>query len=180
MTSSFQYEITLATHPARLDEEELLKDCELSFGRASGPGGQHRNKVETAVRIIHRPSGIEASAAERRSQADNRRVAIFRLRIRLAVQVECTPVVGELPSELWSRRCRGGKIVCADEHAEAPSLLAEAMTACRLHGFHHQDAARQLDCSGTQLLKFLAKYSEAREELEKNRAARGLSRLNYR
>lgn len=172
--------ITLAEHPARLDEDELLKGCEISFGKASGPGGQHRNKVETAVRIVHKPSGIEASASERRSQRDNRRAALFRLRVRLAVRFECSPASGELPSALWSSRCRGGKIHCSAEHHDAPALLAEAMTACRLHGFVHQDAARQLECTGTQFLKFLAKFQEARDSLDKSREARGLSRLKYR
>jgi hypothetical protein len=180
MSSAQPHEITLSAHPARLEEGELLKECELSFGKASGPGGQHRNKVETAVRIVHRPSGIEASASERRSQRDNRRTALFRLRIRLAVKFECSPASGEMPSALWSSRCRGGKIDCSPEHHDAPALLAEAMTACRLHGFVHQEAARQLECTATQFLKFLAKYPEAREELEKSRAVRGLPRLNYR
>lgn len=180
MSSSQPHEITLAEHPARLGEAELLKQCEFSFGKASGPGGQHRNKVETAVRILHLPSGIEASAAERRSQRDNRRAAVFRLRIRLAVQLECTPASDELPSALWLSRCRGGKIHCSPEHQDAPAMLAEAMTACRLYGFVHQDAARRLGCSGTQFLKFLGKFPEAREALEKAREARGLPRLKYR
>lgn len=180
MPSSPQSEMTLELHPARISEADLLQQCELSFGRASGPGGQHRNKVETAVRILHQPSGIEARATERRAQGANRRTAQFRLRIRLAVHVECTPASGEIPSELWTSRCRGGKIVCSDEHHDAPSLLVEAMTACRLHGFVHQEAARQLKCTGSQFLKFLANFPEAREELEKSRAARGLPRLKYR
>jgi len=180
MSPSGQHEITLAEHPARLAEDELLKDCKLAFGKASGPGGQHRNKVETAVRIVHVPSGIEASASERRSQRDNRRTAVFRLRIRLAVRFACSPAGGEMPSALWQSRCRGGKIHCSAEHHDAPALLAEAMTACRLQGFVHQEAARQLECTGTQLLKFLAKFPEAREELDKSREARGLPRLKFR
>ena len=65
------------------DPKALERDCALSFYRASGPGGQHRNKTETAVRVTHRPTGIVAAAAEERSQARNREVALERLREKL-------------------------------------------------------------------------------------------------
>ena len=48
-------------HPAMLDDGALLKQCEANFGRASGPGGQHRNKVETAATLTHTPTGLSAS-----------------------------------------------------------------------------------------------------------------------
>ena len=72
-------------HPASMDEDKLLAECELTSGRGSGPGGQNRNKVETAVRIKHLPTGLTASATERRHKEQNRRQALFRLRIKLAV-----------------------------------------------------------------------------------------------
>ncbi|MFU8858376.1 MAG: peptide chain release factor-like protein [Deferrisomatales bacterium] len=55
------------------------EDLEITFFRASGPGGQHRNRRETGVRIRHLPTGIVVSATERRSQADNRAAAMERL-----------------------------------------------------------------------------------------------------
>ncbi len=60
---------------SELRDDEL----EITFFRASGPGGQHRNRRETGVRIRHLPTGIVVSATERRSQADNRAVARERL-----------------------------------------------------------------------------------------------------
>jgi protein subunit release factor B len=70
------------------DREALERDSEVSFFVAGGPGGQHRNKVETGVRLLHRPSGIVVSASERRSQAANRDVAFERLAERLgALQI---------------------------------------------------------------------------------------------
>jgi protein subunit release factor B len=53
--------------------------------KASGPGGQHRNKTETAVRVRHLPSGITAIAAEHRSQARNKELALRRLTLKLQV-----------------------------------------------------------------------------------------------
>jgi protein subunit release factor B len=55
------------------------KDFEITFFRGSGKGGQHRNKVETGVRILHPESGTVAEACEERSQAQNRRIAFKRL-----------------------------------------------------------------------------------------------------
>jgi|SRR5882724_7187371 len=65
------------------DPRDLARDCELSFFRASGPGGQHRNKTETAVRVVHRPTGTVAVATEERSQTRNRERAFERLREKL-------------------------------------------------------------------------------------------------
>ena len=59
--------------------EKLARACLFEFHRASGPGGQHRNKVETAVRVLHVPTGVRARASERRSQAQNRSEALRRL-----------------------------------------------------------------------------------------------------
>jgi len=58
-------------------------DIKIEFYRASGPGGQHRNVTDSAVRIRHLPTGIVAQASESRSQAQNRDVAMERLRIAL-------------------------------------------------------------------------------------------------
>lgn len=65
------------------DRESLERDSDLEFLVAGGPGGQHRNKVETGVRLTHRPTGIVVTAVERRSQHANREAAFERLAERL-------------------------------------------------------------------------------------------------
>lgn len=67
-----------------LSDEALLAQCEVQAHRASGPGGQHRNKAETAVRLVHAPSGVTAEGKDERSRAQNLRIALGRLREKLA------------------------------------------------------------------------------------------------
>jgi protein subunit release factor B len=63
-----------------LDDRALLRECEEDFFSASGPGGQHRNKTATGVRLTHPGTEVSVTATERRSQAQNRRIALERLR----------------------------------------------------------------------------------------------------
>ncbi|HBF23878.1 MAG TPA: peptide chain release factor-like protein [Planctomycetes bacterium] len=74
--------------PKSLNEQKelLAAEVEESFFCASGPGGQHRNRTETGVRIKHIPTGITVTATERRSQAQNRDEAWKRLLKRIAAQ----------------------------------------------------------------------------------------------
>jgi protein subunit release factor B len=73
-----------ARHALAQPDDTLVADCEEAFFVAGGPGGQHRNKSETGVRLRHRPTGVVVTATERRSQAQNRSAAVERLRARLA------------------------------------------------------------------------------------------------
>ncbi|MCA9758258.1 MAG: peptide chain release factor-like protein [Candidatus Eisenbacteria bacterium] len=58
---------------------DLLADCDVVPYKASGPGGQHRNKSETAVRVTHRPTGIVKVGTESRSQSANKLRALARV-----------------------------------------------------------------------------------------------------
>lgn len=68
------------------DRDTLEKEVVLRFVRGSGPGGQHRNKTETGVRLFHPPSGITLTVTERRSQLQNRELAFERLIERLKIR----------------------------------------------------------------------------------------------
>ena len=65
-----------------------VKDVLVQAYRASGPGGQHRNKVETAIRIVHQPTGLIVTAADGKSQAQNKKKAWQKLIDKLNIQNE--------------------------------------------------------------------------------------------
>ena len=64
-------------------DEDLLRECEVDTFRSSGPGGQHVNKTESAVRLTHLPSGVVVTSREERSQHRNKSVALRKLRERV-------------------------------------------------------------------------------------------------
>jgi hypothetical protein len=70
-----------------LSDRQLLEQCEMDTYRASGPGGQKRNKTSSAVRLRHGPSGLIVIAEESRSQHENRTRALRRLRQALYLHV---------------------------------------------------------------------------------------------
>lgn len=164
-------------HPAALAENELLKHCTLRRGRRSGPGGQHRNKVETAVVITHEPSGIQGEAGERRSQAENRRAALFRLRVNLALHIRGDASPTRTPSGLWQSRVSGGKISVNPRHGDFPALLAEALDCIGAHAWDVKAAAEQLGCSTSQLVRFLQGEPRALAQVNRMRRERGLGAL---
>ena len=87
------------------DRASLERDCDLAYFIASGPGGQHRNKVETGVRLVHRPTGIIVTATERRSQRANREAAYERMAARLeALQYVAPPRTPTRPSRASQER----------------------------------------------------------------------------
>ncbi len=165
-------------HPAAIPGEMLLKQCTTVKGRTSGPGGQHRNKVETKVTLTHTPTGVAAHAGERRSAMENKRVALFRLRLALAMQVRCAVPAGEARSALWLSRCTAeGRIACNPRHEDYPALLAEALDMIAAAKFEPDSAAIRLGCSTSQLIKLVKHHPPALESWNRARAARGKHEL---
>ncbi len=165
-------------HPAQLPLEELLAQCEVTRTRRSGPGGQHRNKTETAIVLVHRPTQAQAEASERRSQAENHRMALQRLRVKLALEYR-SPAADRTngPSPLWKSRLKGERIVCSAEHEDYPALLAEACDVLAGVEFDMPRAAGLLACTGSQLVKFLAAEPSGLVWLNRQRAERNLHPL---
>ena len=165
-------------HPAALEPEQLLKQCEVTFGRTRGPGGQNRNKVETAVTIKHTPTGIDGFASERRSQFENRINAIKRLRVNLAMKVR-VPVHprGHKPSELWERRRAGEKLSVSPDNKDYPALLAEALDVIFARKFDVAGSAGVLGITMSQLAKLVRHEKHAMAMVNEGRKDRHLPEL---
>jgi len=172
-------------HPARLPVEELLREVRVERTRASGPGGQHRNRVATAIRLTHLPTGLQAQASERRSQNENRIQAIQRLRLRLALEVR-EPLTEERfvapgayrPSEEWRLRRRGERIRARTSHPDFPALLAEVLDLLQLYEDDVARTGRALGVSRTQLVRFLGLEPAALAALNARRKACGRKPLS--
>jgi len=95
-----------------MDDDKLLALCDVHAFRSSGPGGQHRNKVSSAVRLRHRPTGITATAAESRLQGENKRRALRRLRMQIACRLRRPVATG----------------------ADGPAVVRECLFAPKGHG----------------------------------------------
>src|SRR5438034_2101753 len=70
-----------------LSDSQLLAQCDVDTYRASGPGGQKRNKTSSAVRLRHRPTGLIVIAEESRSQHANKAKALTRIRRALFLEL---------------------------------------------------------------------------------------------
>jgi hypothetical protein len=161
-------------HPAAIPTEILLRDCEVRHERRRGPGGQHRNKTESAVVIRHLPTGIEGQASERRSQFDNHRNAVKRLRMSLALSIRTERLAETAPTELWRSRCHNGRIGINEDHEDFPVLLAEALDVLHSRNVHVPGSADQLGCTPSQLIKLLKKEPRAFLWLNEERRKQGL------
>ena len=92
-SSSIPRPSSLAPRPSargtwtNLSDAQLLAQCEVDTYRASGPGGQKRNKTSSAVRLRHLPSGLIVIAEESRSQHENRARGLRRMRQALYLKI---------------------------------------------------------------------------------------------
>lgn len=161
----------------RLDyaDAALLAECDVHLHRVGGPGGQHRNKVSSAVRLVHRPSGIVVTGTERRSQHENKANALARLREAIAVHAR-----RPLPDEVaWpeSVHIDGGHLRVSEKNAAYHHVIALVLDALTAYRGVHRDAARALHVTPTSLVRFLADCPRAWTEANRLRQECGLPPL---
>jgi hypothetical protein len=139
---------------ASATDEELLRECDVHFHRASGPGGQNRNKVESAVRLVHRPTGLQVSAAESRSQHENRVRALRRLRTALALRVR-HPVSGGVPDAVAACIATGGRLKVGRRDSRYLPCASAVLDVLHAEDGRVSGAARSLGLTTGNLSRFL-------------------------
>ena len=161
----------------RLDysDDQLRSECVVHTHRTGGPGGQHRNKTESAVRLQHRPSGLVVTGEERRSQHQNAANALARLREALAIHFRAP--LPETVSWPESVRIQGGRLRVSAQNPGFYHVLGLALDALAAHGGRVSESAAWLGVSGSSLTGFLADYPKAWQEAGRIRSAAGLAPL---
>ena len=142
-----------------LSDTTLLSQCEVDHFRASGPGGQKRNKTSSAVRLRRGPTGLASTASDDRSQTVNKTRAIRRLRqaIALELRIEIDPAT-YTPSPLLASCVGGdGALVLGRRSESYPQVVCELLDVLAGHGMRLGDAGGKLGVNTAHLVKFLQK-----------------------
>jgi hypothetical protein len=165
---------------AGLSDAQLLAQCAVDLYRASGPGGQKRNKTSSAVRIRHPPSGLIVIAEESRSQHENRARALRRLRQALFLKVrEELPATERTPEALTARpdwgpaRDREGRVRLGRKDPRFWPAVGVALDVLQAVEARVGDAAALLGVSTGNLIDFLESDPKVWEQANHLRARFG-------
>jgi hypothetical protein len=165
---------------AALSDASLLAQCEVDTYRASGPGGQKKNKTSSAVRLRHVPSGLIVIAEESRSQHENKAKALRRLRkalyleLREAIQAESrtAEIIGSLPDYSLARGADGKLHLGAKDPRFWPAVgvVLDVLAAVEARV---SEAAELLSISTGNLIGFLETDSKVWQQVNVLRARFG-------
>lgn len=158
-----------------LDEDALLAQCAVDVYRASGPGGQKRNKTSSAVRLRHTPTGLMANAVEDRSQHVNKRHAVRRLRETIALHVRrrVDPVQYVPSDRLRSYVNAEGQLRISDHNTDYALVVSEVLDILVACGTRVSDAASSLQLSTAHLVGFLERQPKLWKRVNDLRKAAG-------
>lgn len=140
-----------------LDDRGLLAQCTVETYRARGPGGQKRNKTDSAVRLRHRPTLIAVIATESRSQHENRVRALKRMRLAIAIRVRrpVEPDQYKPGADVVSCLTKSGVLRVGKKDRRYLAVAAEVLdllAACR---GEVSTTARKIGISTANLVSFL-------------------------
>ncbi len=160
-----------------LDDSSLLAQCEVDTYRGSGPGGQKRNKTESAVRVRHLPTGIIVIAEESRSQAENRGRALQRMRKALALRLR-EPVEGEgVPEAVRACIDKRGRLSVGQRDRRYLPAAAVVLDLLAASSGSVSTVAERLGLSTSNVSAFLTGDEELLAQANRMRAELGLKPL---
>ena len=147
-----------------LSEQQLLAECRCDTMRGTGPGGQKRNKTESAVRVTHIATGLFAFDDVERSQHINRHHALQKLRLEFAFHLRCEPTAWKQP-------------VPSPSSDSFPLWTAVALDALFATDFKLSEAVAILGTTTSQLVKNLLKLPTLWQFVNTERVKRNLPPL---
>jgi len=169
---------------AGLSDQQLLAQCARDTYRASGPGGQKRNKTSSAVRLRHLPSGLIVIAEESRSQHENRARALRRLRQALYLKVRDDIPADRLTLEMLAthpdyRGARNGtgRLELGRRDPRFWPAVGVVLDVLEARGARVSDAAATLGLSTGNLIDFLGSDPKVWEQANVLRVRFGLKPL---
>ena len=154
-----------------LNDDVLLKHCREECYRASGPGGQHRNKTDSAVRLSVQNGTITSQCEDHRSQHRNRAEALRRLRIVIALELRL-PVSKSTPSQVWDGPWKIGR-----KDRRYAGFLAHVLDVLDHYDWAVGLSAEALGISTGKLIRTLARDPQAWNAVNQARAKLGLVNL---
>ena len=164
-----------------LTEAQLLAQCHEDHYRASGPGGQKRNKTSNAVRLRHPPTGLIVTATESRSLAENRLYAIRRMRIKLATDVrEPVDLLRFEPPDWFLSIRHDQRIEASHRHAYYPAVAGLILDLLKALGGNPATVAVNLGVSTTAVIKHLESDTHFWTAANTIRASLGMPALTHR
>jgi RF-1 domain len=169
-----------------MEDDALQAQCDVHIYKASGPGGQHRNKVSSAVRLRHRPTGVEAHGDDSRSQHENRRLALRRLRMNMACRVRAPvpktlgvvpPVIEECLFTPKGRTTTGRRLKVGRRDRRFWPVAAWVLDMLEEHNGAVSDAAKSLGISTGNIVSLLKSERHLLTAAQEIRKAHGLKPL---
>ena len=149
-----------------MTDQNLLDRCRCESFRASGPGGQHRNTTDSAVRLTLKGTTINAYSASSRSQHKNKAEALKKLRFEIAFTLRSET------ESIWSDSWKIGK-----NDRRYPLFIAQILDALTLSDYRVSDAARALQISTGKLIRILSTNPQLWKRVNENRIQRQLKPL---
>ncbi len=154
-------------------DEALLAECDVTSSSSHGPGGQHRNKTESAVRLRHRPTGLVSQCEDHRERGRNRVDAVRRLRVRLAIAER------GVSDMAWVERYRKGRqMEIGGSAREYPLVVACCLDALATASGSLADSAKALGISSSQLVKLLVADKEVHQAANRIRLDAGAGAIH--
>lgn len=152
------------------DDEQLKEGCIIDFHKSSGNGGQKVNKTSSAVRLIHKASGLSAEDTRERSQARNLSNALKKLRLRIALKLR-NPVTENSPLPVLSPPPSLNNV---KTYSTALALMLDRLMDC---DWDIPTAAQVMGVSKTKLTKLIFRDPAFLLEVNRGRSEKGLPSL---